>query len=168
MVHDCSGDQGMGGLNSARSRFRHPEAAALFARPSKDERPRWCNMRIGGEAVVLRGSRQEARAPQGDGIQVSAASRDHPLPATCSLTSAAAMRDQLVEKTPALLELGNGDELVGLVGLVDRAWPDHHRRDAGLIEKPGLRAESALAVLLLAGEMLRQASHIGFAVPSRG
>src|SRR5258708_38371238 len=72
-----------------------------------------------------------------------------------------AMRDQVVEKPAACLELGDGDELVGLVGLIDRAWPDHDARDAGAIEQARFRAVSDLAVVALPGEPLRQASHVG-------
>jgi hypothetical protein len=42
-----------------------------LARPSKDDRPKHCNKNARGtaSAVVLRGSRQVARAPQDDGFQ---------------------------------------------------------------------------------------------------
>src|SRR5712691_11402145 len=74
----------------------------------------------------------------------------------------AAMGDQPVDKRAALLELADGDELVGLVGLVDRARSDHHRRDAGLGEQAGLGAERDLGVIALAGKPLAEIDQVGF------
>jgi len=46
------------------------------------------------------------------------------------------MRDQAIDKVTAFLKLGDPDELVGLVRLVDIAGAAHHRRNAGFWNSP--------------------------------
>src|SRR5438045_6663914 len=69
--------------------------------------------------------------------------------------------DQPVEKTAALLDLGNCDELVGLVRLVDRARPDHDRRDAAFRKAAGFGTERDLGMIVAAGTGLGEADDLG-------
>src|ERR1700752_3505013 len=72
-----------------------------------------------------------------------------------------AMLNEPVYEPAALLKLGDRDPLVGLVRLIDIAWPAHHGRDAGLREQPTLGAVGDLAVVVAAGQAFREQRHLG-------
>ena len=80
---------------------------------------------------------------------------------------ARAVLDQAVDELAAFLQLGDRDELVGLVRLVDIARPAHHRRNAGLREQAALGAVGDLAVAVAAGELLVSSVTSAFSAVSR-
>src|SRR3954465_2973143 len=69
----------------------------------------------------------------GPGIRGTSGSGEDSISSDHSL--ARAMRDQGIEEVAALFQLGDCDELVSLVRLVDIAGAAHHRRDAGHLEQ---------------------------------
>ena len=75
--------------------------------------------------------------------------------------SARAKRDQPVEKHAAFLQLGDCNELVGLVRLIDRAGADDDGRHAGVREQPGFGAVGDLAVTVAPRKLLGEQGHLG-------
>src|SRR3546814_9344762 len=68
---------------------------------------------------------------------------------------------QAIHETLAEGHLLQGDELVGLVRLVDRAGTADDRRNAAGVEPAGLGAEGHLASGLAAGQRLGQLDDLG-------
>src|SRR5499427_10979907 len=71
-----------------------------------------------------------------------------------------AICDQPIDERTAFLEFADGDELIGLVRLVDRTGADHDRWDSAGGEQAGLGAERDLAVGVFAGKALRQQDRV--------
>src|ERR1700722_17515399 len=64
--------------------------------------------------------------------------------------------EEAAQEVLALLHLVEGDELVGLVRLLDRAGAADHGRDAGLLVEPALGGEADFAKTVGAAEALRE------------
>jgi hypothetical protein len=71
------------------------------------------------------------------------------------------MRDEPIEEDAAGFELRDGNVLVGLVRLLDRARADHHHGDAGQGIQSRLGTIGDFAVLVAVGERLREPDDIG-------